>query len=74
MKGTVTHPGSHPNFLSIKNTSLDSFKKKFLLKLLLDFEEEHLKMLRRYFRSNKSIRLIDKKFDTHSNSNDNHMI
>jgi hypothetical protein len=57
MKGKVVCSDSHPNLLFIKNTLLDAFKKKLLQKLLLDFWKNHLKMLRKYFKSNESIQI-----------------
>jgi hypothetical protein len=75
MKNKVIHLDSHPKLLFIKNIFLNAFKKKLLQNsLLLDFRENHLKTLKKYFKFNKSIQLIDKKFDVHNNSNDNYMI
>jgi hypothetical protein len=47
MKGKITRSGSHSSLLSIKNTLLDSFKKKITSKVIVRLRKRAFKNAKR---------------------------
>jgi len=63
----------YPNLLSIKNTLLSTFKEKISSKVIIELWRKALKNAKKYFESNKNIRLIDDEFDAYSSSDKDYM-